>query len=631
MIFGEIILFLCLLFGTLFFAKQSRWYSTINFGFYGLTIGLGLLAANALCDVLIIGPTVLFPDYMLPEQIARKWDIFGYVPGILFVVVGMVLFLPAIARISKMLESHELSKQELLSHTDALHMAKIRAEDAEKVLFEALESISEAFIIFDENDKVVAFNSQYRDLFASVGDILKPGVCFEVLIRHQAKLLGVFEAGDEFEDWIARRLEEHRNPTGFKEQVFENGQVYRLTEVKTPSGGTVAIRTNITDLRNREKALRLINERLQEAQSVAHIGHWSYDVRNDRHDWSEECSRIMGYDPNTLVISTAAYLERVHPEDIDRMRALVKWSQENEENYQIVYRMVHPGGHIVHVREIGRVQKDENGETEFFRGTLQDVTSQHEAEMELVEAKMRAEEGTKAKSLFLANMSHELRTPLNAIIGFAEVITKEIFGPVQNDKYSEYSENILASGQHLLSLINDILDFSRLEADKYELEEEDVSLSEVADWAQLLLAPKAAEKQITYSCDVPDDLILLGDERKLKQVLLNLLNNAIKFTPKGGNIKVFAKADAAGNYSLFVEDNGIGIEERELESVMRPFVRTMNSVTRSIEGTGLGLPLSKSIVELHEGELLIKSTINVGTTVEVKLPKNRFKQFAKSA
>ena len=202
---------------------------------------------------------------------------------------------------------------------------------------------------------------------------------------------------------------------------------------------------------------------------------------------------------------------------------------------------------------------------------------------------------------------------------------------MNNRKYSEYSENILESGQHLLSLINDILDFSRLEADKYELEEEDVSLSEVAEWAQLLLAPKAAEQQISFQCDVPDDLILLGDERKLKQVLLNLINNAIKFTPEQGDVRVYAKADPAGHFSLYVQDNGIGIEERELEAVMRPFVRTMNSVTRSIEGTGLGLPLSKSIVELHGGELLIKSTIGVGTTVEIKLPKNRFKNFAKSA
>ena len=631
MIFGEIVLFLCLLFGLFFFVLQTRRYAAINLGFYALTIGLGLLAANALCDVLIIGPTVLLPDVMLPVELGQVWDIFGYVPGIVLVVVGMALFLPAVARISKMLENHEVNKKELLTHTDALHMAKLRAEDAEKVLFEALESISEAFIIFDSSDNVVAFNSQYRDLFSSVGDILAPGVSFEVLIRHQAKLLGLFDDSDEYEDWIAKRLEEHRNPSGFKEQVFDNGQVYRLTEVKTPSGGTVAIRTNITDLRAREKTLRVINERLQEAQSVAHIGHWSYDVKHDRHDWSDECSRIMGYDPNNLIISTAAYLERVHPDDVDRMRSLVRWAQENDENYQIVYRMVHPDGRIVHVREIGRVQKDAKGDTEFFRGTLQDVTSEHEAELELIEAKMRAEEGTKAKSLFLANMSHELRTPLNAIIGFAEVITKEIFGPVNNSKYSEYSENILASGQHLLSLINDILDFSRLEADKYELEEEDVSLSDVTQWAQLLLAPKAAEKKISFQCDVPEDLVLLGDERKLKQVLLNLINNAIKFTPDGGNVSVYAKAHSAGHFSLYVEDNGIGIEERELGTVMRPFVRTMNSVTRSIEGTGLGLPLSKSIVELHDGELLIESTINIGTTVEIRLPKNRFKNFAKSA
>jgi PAS domain S-box-containing protein len=433
------------------------------------------------------------------------------------------------------------------------------------------------------------------------------------------------------ENWIQKRLDEHRNPVGSKEQVFNNGDVYRLTEVKTPSGGVVAVRTNITDLRTREKALRIINERLQEAQSVARIGHWSYDVKKDRHDWSDEISRIMGYDPETLEVKTSAYLARVHPEDLEHMRSVVRWAQENDEDYELDYRMIRPDGEIVHVREIGRVQKDSSGETEYFRGTIQDVSAQYEAQLQLMDAKMKAEEGTKAKSLFLANMSHELRTPLNAIIGFAEVITKEIFGPIKNEKYSEYSGNILASGQHLLSLINDILDFSRLEAGKHELEEEEVGVANVVKWTKLLLVSKAAEKGIKLLHNVPEDLIFIGDERKFKQVLINLANNAIKFTPDNGEIRIYADTSNPTYFSLFVEDNGIGIEEHELDTVMKPFVRTLNTVTRSIEGTGLGLPLSKSIVELHGGELLIESTLGEGTRVEIRMPKTLCKNFAKSA
>lgn len=631
MVIGEFILFLCMTFCFVFFVIRTKRHMKIHKGVTFITFGLALEALAALTDALFMGPNVLYAPIQVSKEIADLYIVFAYLPGTISVLIGVVLFFPAVSRLTETLDERDKAAQKLTSQTVDLQSAKRRAEAAEDVLFEALESISEAFIIFDKNDRVVAYNSRYRDLFEDVGGLLKPGVPFENLIRHQAKLKNNFEYPAQLENWIQTRLEEHRNPAGSKEQVFSNGDVYRLTEVKTPSGGRVAVRTNITDLRAREKALRIINERLQEAQSVAQIGHWSYDVKADRHDWSDEISRIMGYDPETLEIKTSSYLSRVHSEDLERMRSVVEWAQENDKDYELDYRMVRAEGEIVHVREIGRVQKDVNGDTEFFRGTIQDITAQYEAQMELLDAKMKAEEGTKAKSMFLANMSHELRTPLNAIIGFAEVITKEIFGPVKNEKYSEYSGNILASGQHLLSLINDILDFSQLEAGKYELEDEDVNVSNVVKWTELLLAPKALEKNIKMTSKIPEGLVFIGDERKFKQVLLNLTNNAIKFTPDGGEIDIYMDTAQATYFSLFVEDNGIGIEEHELETVMKPFARTLNSVTRSVEGTGLGLPLSKSIVELHGGELLIESSLNKGTRVEIRLPKNRCKNFAKSA
>ncbi|WP_159104315.1 ATP-binding protein [Sneathiella glossodoripedis] len=606
-------------------------YRRIHKGVSFITVGLALVALGALIDALFMGPNILYAPMEISKRVSELYVVFAYLPGTLSVAIGVAVFFPAVSRLTEEIDRSDQITRRLKSQAEDLQAAKRRAEAAEDVLFEALESISEAFIIFDEEDRVVAFNSRYRDLFEDVGDALQPGVTFEELIRHQAAVQNSFDDPAELEEWIEKRLNEHRNPVGSREQVFGNGDVYRLTEVKTPSGGTVAVRTNITDLRTREKALRVINERLQEAQLVAHIGHWSYDIKNDRHDWSDEISRIMGYDPDTLEVKTSAYLARVHPEDLEHMRSVVRQAQQSEQDYELDYRMVRPNGEIVHVREIGRVQKDENGETEFYRGTIQDISAQYEAQMELLDAKMKAEEGTKAKSLFLANMSHELRTPLNAIIGFAEVITKEIFGPINNDKYREYSGNILASGQHLLSLINDILDFSRLEAGKYELEEEDVDVQSVVKWTELLLASKALEKDIRLTYDVPDDLIFIGDERKFKQVLINLTNNAIKFTPNSGEIHIFTETRHPAYFSLFVRDNGIGIEEHELEMVMKPFVRTLNSQTRSIEGTGLGLPLSKSIIELHGGELLIESQIDHGTCVEIRIPKTLCKKLAKSA
>ncbi len=624
MVFGEFLLFFCLFLSFVYIVFQRRKFLRFGIGHGFLCIGLGLVSLTSLVDFLVIGPNYVLPFGVLDEKIIEIWRIYGYLPGLFSITIGICMFLPAVVDLNEEVGSREATQRKLLAQTADLQIAKSRAEKAEKVLVEALESISDAFIIFDIDDRVVAFNSQYKALFSSVSDILEPGVTFEELIRHQATKSTFFTDLEEAETWIQQRLDEHRNPSQPKEQLFDGGRIYRLSEFRTVSGGTVALRTDITELRERESALQQLNERFEEAQSVAHIGNWIHDFNDKIYDWSSETSRILGYEPGAVEIGHKAYLDRVHPDDMERMQSVVRWATENGDDYQVEYRLVQPNGNIVHVREIGRIQHDSAGSPVFVGGTLQDITQEHLAELELIDAKMRAEEGTKAKSMFLANMSHELRTPLNAIIGFAEVISKEIFGPVENAKYKEYSGNILSSGQHLLSLINDILDFSRLEAGEQDLREEETSLQEIIDWTAVMLKPKAREKSISLDIIGKTDYRLVADERKLKQVLINLVNNAIKFTPREGEVKIYVDT-ASDNYtSIFVEDNGHGIGESEISQVMRPFMRTAYSVSSSIEGTGLGLPLSKSIVELHDGELKIQSKEKNGTVVEVRLPRKRF-------
>jgi len=631
MLYGDFLFFFFLASICVWFLVLFKQYSRVRAGYRLLTIGLALASLSALIDFLIIGPSHLLPFEIRGEVAVEFWRIFGYMPGLVLILLGTAKILPAVGRISDEIVAREETGVVLQTKADEFRDAKLRAEKAEAILVEALEAISEAFIIFDADDRVVAFNTQHKNLFDDVEDVLKPGVTFEELIHHQTAATLHFENPGEAERWIKQRMKEHRNPEGSRDQVFNGDRIYRLTERRTPSGGTVAIRTDITDLRMRERALGNLNERLEEAQSVAHIGHWSVNVADEKHEWSDEVSRIMGYDPKTIEICKEAYHSRVHPEDILGMRSVVNWALENIENYQTEYRMIRPDGEIVHVREIGRFQTDETGNVEFYRGTIQDISAEHFTELELIDAKMRAEEGTKAKSLFLASMSHELRTPLNAVIGFADVISKEIFGPLNNQKYKEYTENILSSGQHLLSLINDILDYSRFEAGKYELENEEVSFKDVIGWTELLLSPKAHEKSIDLSFHLDTDLIFMGDKRKFKQVMVNLINNAIKFTPVNGAVKTYVRDDAEKYISIFVEDNGIGIGKDELGTVLKPFVRARNSVSHSIEGTGLGLPLSKSIVELHGGVLEIESAEDAGTTVEIRLPRNRLVEMQKRA
>ncbi|MEH6495925.1 MAG: ATP-binding protein [Pseudomonas marincola] len=631
MIFGDFFFFFCLAFISVYFGIVAKDKLRDRAGYKLLTSGLILAATAAFLDFLFIGPSHLLPFSIRGEAFVEGWRIFGYLPGIFLVLLGITRFLSVVGKIHDKVAVQEQKEIELLAQTEELKSAISRAEKAEAVLVEALEAISEAFIIFDADDRVVAFNKQHKNLFDDVDGMLEPGATFEELIRYQAKGSDRFTEPGDAERWIQKRLKAHRNPYGVKEQVFNGDQVYRLTESKTATGGTVAIRTDITDLRKREEALSLLNERFQEAQSVAHIGNWSFDLTREKHEWSDELSRIMGYDPETLEITSSAYYSRVHPEDMKRMRAAVKTALDSHEDYGIKYRMIRPDGEIVHVREIGRCQVSDGGSVDYYRGTLQDITLEHFTGLELLDAKIRAEEGAKAKSLFLANMSHELRTPLNAVIGFAEVISKEIFGPINNEKYKEYTGNILSSGQHLLALINDILDYSRFEAGKYEIESEDVSFRDVMEWTFLLLAPKAHEKSIVLNIQKDVDFLFTGDERKFKQVMVNLVNNSIKFTQENGNVKVYVNDKFDDHISIYVEDDGVGIKSEDLESVLKPFVRTMNSVARSTEGTGLGLPLSKSIVELHGGVLQIESAENEGTIVEIRLPRTRLVEARKSA
>jgi signal transduction histidine kinase len=222
------------------------------------------------------------------------------------------------------------------------------------------------------------------------------------------------------------------------------------------------------------------------------------------------------------------------------------------------------------------------------------------------------------KSEFLANMSHELRTPLNAIIGFSEVLSERMFGEL-NAKQDEYLKDIHASGQHLLSLINDILDLSKVEAGKMELEVSDFDLPVVVDNALMLVRERAARRGIDLHRTVDERLgQIQGDERKIRQVLLNLLSNAIKFTPDGGRIEVGAKL-VNGSIEVSVSDTGVGIAPEDQEAVFEEF-RQVGTADKKVEGTGLGLTLSRKFVELHGGKIWVKSQLGAGSTFAFTIP-----------
>lgn len=252
---------------------------------------------------------------------------------------------------------------------------------------------------------------------------------------------------------------------------------------------------------------------------------------------------------------------------------------------------------------------------------LQAATSQCLAET--LEARAEVATTSQSKNEFIAQMSHELRTPLNSIIGFSEMMTGEVFGPL-DPHYADYAASINEAGRHMQAIVEDVLDMARIEAGKLDLHEEDANPALLAEAALRMMRPKAAEGRLTLVSDIAETLPRLkADPRRVQQVLINLLANAVKFTPPGGTVTLRVGMDAEGNLEFAVGDTGVGMAESDFAKALTPFGQVENSMTKCHPGTGLGLPLCKSLVELHGGRLDLASQVGEGTVVTAIFPQSR--------
>jgi two-component system cell cycle sensor histidine kinase PleC len=395
----------------------------------------------------------------------------------------------------------------MLDVTDE-RLSQARAQLAETRLRDAIDSASEAFVLWDRLGRLLMCNRNYRDFFSLEARLLKPGA-------PKAEV-------ERFAD-LAIKSPPIVTETGLREVELQDGRWLQISERRTAEGGLVVTAADVTAIKREDEARRLNEVQLTE---------------------------------------TVQNLER-------------------------------------------------------SQAQAADLAAKYEAE------KIRAEGANKAKSEFLANMSHELRTPLNAINGFSEIMVGEMFGPMGDKRYKEYAQDILSSGQHLLALINDILDMSKIEAGKMNLRFEPMHLADVVEDSVRLMRNRADAGGLTLDFDLPVLPEIEADYRAIKQVILNLLSNALKFTPAGGQVQVGAEVRrdcGEERVRLTVRDTGIGISPEDLDRLARPFEQIENQHSKTQQGTGLGLALTKSLVELHQGVLELASEPGVGTIASVTLP-----------
>ena len=505
--------------------------------------------------------------------------------------------------------------------------AEMKAERQARLMNAIVENIPVGVCLFDKDLKLVAFNSEFIKLLGIPRELLESGASFQDLVRFNASR-GEYGPGPTEEEVQRRTQVLLNNLQGRMERLRPDGTVLENRNRELPSGGYVMVYTDITETKRIEAALRQSEQRYALALSGANEGIWEWGDSVGGIYVSRRLREIIGIKGNEPVIPADHWLSRIHPEDLEEMQERMREHlRGNSEYYDHEYRMRGDDGRYRWVHSRGLGVRDERGHVYRMAGSLSDVTERKLAEQELLRAKEAAEMANRTKGEFLATMSHELRTPLNAIIGFSELIMQEVFGAIGHENYSDYIQNIHESGNHLLTIINDILDVSKAEAGMIDLYEEEVDLREVIASGLRLIGPRARESNIALTTDYEEPLCMVSaDARRLKQILINLLSNAVKFTPSGGRITVKAWATPAMGAGFQVIDTGIGIAEDDLERMLEPFTQVESGLSRKHEGTGLGLPLCRALIEVHGGELKLESKLGEGTTITVMLPSTRISE-----
>jgi len=398
----------------------------------------------------------------------------------------------------------------------------------------------------------------------------------------------------------------------------------RMCVTKTDGRRPTEILGTIQDVTEQVMVERSLSEQAEKYRGMFEHAIWGiFQTTGDGHYISANpaLARIYGYDSPAAMLASLTDIGRQLYVDHTRRHAFVELMHRDGVLSGFESQVYRRDGKVIWISESCREVRAADGALLYYEGTVEDISVRKKAEAELSTAKLQAEAASRAKSTFLANMSHELRTPLNAVLGFSEILKEELFGTLGDSRYLDYAQDIHNSGRHLLAVINDILDLTKIEAGHLKLDIQSVDIDNILRTCERLVLNSAKKADIRLSIqNLDDDVLLQADPVRLKQILLNLLSNAIKFTPAGESVRVTTGMGEDGMFQFHVIDTGIGMLHEDIEKALQPFQQIDNSLARQYEGTGLGLTLTKLLVELHGGRLSLKSEIGIGTCATVYLP-----------
>lgn len=489
-------------------------------------------------------------------------------------------------------------------------------------------------------------DDRYRQLLMNLPDAVRISCAGVVVYANDAcvRLFGAGCAEDligrSVDDFIApedrERLQARRRmllatglaPMEEQKRLRLDGSVVaiEMLGIRIAWQGRPAALNVMRDVTKRHEALSALRESEARFHALAeHIPGATFQCERDgagRFGFSfvsQGVEALFGVSAEAAMRRASALFRAIEPADRVRLHEIFRNASDDSGPIETELRTRECDGFSRVIQLIARPRRRDDGSA-VWEGLFLDATERHDVLEALRQAKDAAEFANRTKSEFLANMSHEVRNPLNAILGFAEVIEMELFGPTGAAQYKEYAADIRESGKHLLAIINDVLDIAKIEAGKLEIENEQLDIRALIESSLTVLKRRAQAGEIKLAVRVGRSLPRLrGDERRIRQVLLNLLTNASKFTPDGGMVRVSASLDSGRGLRIRVSDNGIGMQPEDIDRALTPFVK----IGSGGNGTGLGLPLAKSLVECHDGRFKVISSPGKGTTITLRFPPMR--------